>query len=261
MRTLFGGRRTFECGRGIARVGRVPRSVAPSERRCRHAVQEDRQGDRQEDGVQQQRLVREVGILDEDHRKDDRREATRPEPAEEGDRRSPGAGAQHRQTHGNHANERQAEKRIQDDLGGDVVEHGHEHDGAEEDERDCSEQAARLLEQERHLASDLSTEAAEDGASDERGDEPAAAHPHGQAVGERSPRHRYDLNPELIDEAAWDAHPDHGCGREPRNHAAEGIRTRSPRARAPLPRRLRSRPRAPRRSQSRSGGAARRCRR
>ena len=125
-------------------------------------------------------------------------------------------------TDGKHANERQAEKRIQDDLGGDVVEHGHEHDGAEEDERDCPEQAACLLEQECHLASDVATEPAEDGASDERRDEPAAAHPYGQAVGERSPGNRYDLNPVLIHEAAWDAHPDHCCGRETRNHAPEG---------------------------------------
>ena len=165
--------------------------------------------------------LRQVGILDQDHRKDDRRKSTRPEPAEEGERRSPGAGSEHCQAYGNHANERQAEKRVQDDLGGQVVEYRHEHDGAEEDERDCPEQAARLLEEERHVASDLATEPAEDGASDERGDEAAAAHPHGQAVGERSPRDRYDLNPDLIDEAARDAHPDHGCGREPRDHAPE----------------------------------------
>ena len=67
--------------------------------------------------------LREVGVLDEDHREHDRRQSPRPEPAEEGDRRSPGAGSEHRQRHGNHANERQAEKRIQDDLGGEVVEH------------------------------------------------------------------------------------------------------------------------------------------
>ena len=104
---------------------------------------------------------------------------------------------------------------------GEVVEHGHEHDGAEEDERGCAEQAARLLEEERHLASDLATQPAEDRTSDEGRDEPAAAHPHGQPVGERGPRDRDDLKPDLIDEAARDAHPDHGCGCESRNHAPE----------------------------------------
>ncbi len=116
---------------------------------------------------------------------------------------------------------RQAEQRIQDDLGGEVVEHGHEHDGAEEDERDRTEQAARLFEEERHLAADLATQPAEDGTPDEGGDEPAAAHPHGKPVGERGPGDRDDLEPGRIDQAARDAEPDHGGGCEPRDHAAE----------------------------------------
>ena len=108
-----------------------------------------------------------------------------------------------------------------DDLGGEVVENGHEHDGAEEDERRCAEQVARLLEEERYLASDLATEPAEDRAADEGGDEPAAAHPHGQAVGQRGPGDRHDLEPHRIDEAARNSYPEHKRGREPRNHAAE----------------------------------------
>ena len=122
---------------------------------------------------------------------------------------------------GNHPNERQAEQRIEDDCAGEVVEHGHEHDGAEEDERRCTEQAAGLFEEERHLAPDLAAEPAEDGAADEGGDEPAAAHPHGQAVGERGPRDRDDLKPDRVDEAARDAHPDHDAAASPANDAAD----------------------------------------
>ena len=169
-------------------------------------MQENREADREEDRVQQHRLARQVGLLDQDHREHDRRQSPRPEPAQEGDRRSPGAGSEHRQAHGNHANEGQAENRIQDDFGGEVVEHRHEHDGAEEDERDRAEQAARLFEEEAHLAPDLAAQPTEDGASDEGGDEPAAVHPHGQPVGERGPGDRDDLEPDRIDEAARDAH-------------------------------------------------------
>ena len=184
-------------------------------------MQEDGEADREEDRVQQHRLVRQVGILDEDHREHDRRQSARPEPAEERDGRAPRAGSEHRQDDGEHADDGQAEERIHDDLDGEVVERGHEHDGAEEDERDRTEQAARLLEEVAHLAPDLAAQPAEDGPADERGDEPAAVHPDRQPVGERGPGDRDDLNPDRIDEAARDTHPDHGCGREPRDHAAD----------------------------------------
>ena len=180
---------------GVARVGGEPGRVAPGERGRGQAVQEDREADGEEDRVQQHRLVREVGILDEDHREHDRRQSPRPEPAEEGDRRTPGAGSEHRQGHGNHADEGQAEERIQDDLDGEVVERRHEHDGAEEDERDRTEQAACLFEEVAHLAPDLAAQPAEDGAADEGGDESAAVHPYGQPVGERGPGDRDDLEP------------------------------------------------------------------
>ena len=180
---------------------REPGRIAPRERGRGQAVQENREADREKDRVQQHRLVREVGILDQDHRKHDRCQSSRPEPAEERDRRSPGAGSEHRQGHGNHANEGQAEERVQDDLDGEVVERRHEHDGAEEDERDRAEQAARLFEEEAHLAPDLAAQPTEDGAADEGGDEPASVHPHREAVGERGPGDRDDLEPDRVDEA------------------------------------------------------------
>jgi hypothetical protein len=71
------------------------------------------------------------------------------------------------------------------------------------------------------LAPDLATEPAEDRAADEGGDEPAASHPDGQAVGERRPGDRHDLEPDRIDEAARDSYPDHNRGCKPRKHAAE----------------------------------------
>ena len=122
---------------------------------------------------------------------------------------------------GNHAHHRQAEKRIQDDLGGEIVEHRHEHDGAEEDEGDRAEQAARLLEEEGHLAPDLAAHRAEHGTSDEGCDEPAAVHPHRQPVGECGPGDRHDLGPDRIDQAAREAYPDHGGGCESRHHATD----------------------------------------
>ena len=115
----------------------------------------------------------------------------------------------------------QAQERIENDSAGEVVEHRYEHDGAEENERDRTEQAAGLLEEERHLASDLATQPSEDGAADEGGDEPAAAHPHGQSVRERGPCDRDDLQPDRIDEAARDSQPDHDRRREPRKHASD----------------------------------------
>ena len=99
--------------------------------------------------------ARQVGILDQDHREDDRGEPARPEPAYKSDRRTPGAGLEHPKGYRNHADDRQAQKPVQDNLGCEVVEHGHKHDGAEEDDRDGTEQAARLLEEECHLAADL----------------------------------------------------------------------------------------------------------
>ena len=120
-----------------------------------------------------------------------------------------------------HAHEGQAEKRIHDDLDGEVVEDGHEHDGAEEDERDRTEQAARLFEEEADLAPDLLAQAAEDRACDEGGDEPAAVHPHRQPVRERGPGDRDNLKPDRVDQAARVAHPDHGCRCESRDHAPD----------------------------------------
>jgi hypothetical protein len=66
-----------------------------------------------------------------------------------------------------------------------------------------------FLEEERHLASDVATERSEDGAADERGDEPAATHPDSQSVGEGGPCDRNELQPDRIDEVSHDAQPDH----------------------------------------------------
>ena len=46
-------------------------------------------------------------------------------------------------------------------------------------------------------------------------------HPYGQPVGERGPGDRDDLKPDRVDEAARDAHPDHGCRCESRHHAPD----------------------------------------
>ena len=100
VRALLGHRSALERRPRVARVGRVPAGVARCERRCRQAVKKDREADREEDRVQQHRLVHEIGILDEEHREDDRRQSARPEPAEEGDGRSPRAGPEHRQATG-----------------------------------------------------------------------------------------------------------------------------------------------------------------
>ena len=180
-RGLLGSRHALEPGRRVPRVGREPRGIARRERGRAQPVEEDGEADGEEDRGQQHGRVLEVGLLDEDHREHDRRQATGPEPAEEGDRRPPRTGPEHRQRDGKHADDRQAENGIDDDARGEVVEHRHEHDGAEEDEGGRTEQVARLLEEERHVAADLATQAAEDRASDEGGDEPAAAHPDGQA--------------------------------------------------------------------------------
>ena len=109
----------------------------------------------------------------------------------------------------------------ENDVAGEVVEHRHEHDGAEEDERDRAEQAAGLFEEEAHLAPDLAAQPTEDGASDKGGDEPAAVHPHGQPVGERGPGDRDDLKPDRVDEAARDAHPHHERGGQTRHDAPD----------------------------------------
>ena len=97
VRALFGSRRTLEWRGRVARVGREPRCVAPREGGCGQAVQKDRQADREKDGVQQERLMGEAGVLDEDHREHDGRESAGPEPPEESHRRSPSSGSKHRQ--------------------------------------------------------------------------------------------------------------------------------------------------------------------
>ncbi len=86
---LTWSRSTFEIGHRLARVRREPGRVAPREGRRRDTVQEHREGDGEEDGGEQDRLVREVGVCDENDREDDRRQSARAEPAEEGDRGRP----------------------------------------------------------------------------------------------------------------------------------------------------------------------------
>ena len=127
---------------------------------------------------------------------------------------------EHCQGDGNDADERQAQERIENDSAGEVVENRYEHDGAEQNERDRTENATGLLEEERHIAPDLATQPSEDGAADEGGDEPAAAHPHGESVRERGACDRDHLQPDRIDESARDSHPDHDRGRDPREHAS-----------------------------------------
>ena len=121
--------------------------------------------------------------------------------------------------------------------------------------------AAGLLEEERHLASDLATQPSEDGAADEGGDEPAAAHPHGQSVRQRGPCDRDDLQPDRIDEAARDSQPDHDRCCEPRKHASDDsvadLLEHEVHRSAVSDRTLL----APRQSRSRSEAAGRRCRR
>ena len=71
---------------GAARTsGRSGRPAAP-----REPVGEDREADGDVDRERDQALVREPRLLDHDHREDDRGEAARAEPAEEGDRRRRG---------------------------------------------------------------------------------------------------------------------------------------------------------------------------
>ena len=71
----------------VARVPLEPAGVAVGERRRGEAVGEDREPDGHVDREHDQVLVRELRLLDHDHREDDRRQAARPEPAEEADRR------------------------------------------------------------------------------------------------------------------------------------------------------------------------------
>jgi hypothetical protein len=78
-----------------------------------------------------------------------------------------------------------------------------------------------LLEELRRLDLDLAAQSPEDGASDERGDEPAAAHPDGQAVGERGSGERHHLQPERVDEATREQQPDHTYRYESGRHAAD----------------------------------------
>src|SRR4029079_9663231 len=156
-----------------------------------------------------------------DHGEDDRRQPPRSEPAEESDRRWPGARPEHRQGDWNHPDDGQAQERVENHGAREVVERRYEHDSAEENERDRTEKAAGLLEEERHLASDVATQRSEDGAADEGGNEPAAAHPDGQSVGERGPCDRNDLKPDRIDELSRDSQPDHDRRSVPGGHAAD----------------------------------------
>ena len=196
-------RRVSNEGARIARAGPRTRRRSAARAALPSAVQEHGEGDREEDHVQQQRLFARSGSPRRGSRRT--RSSARPRGPNQPRKATVGGLArrsEHRQGDRDHPHHGQAEQGI-DDAPRTVRSSstGHEHDGAEEDERDCAEQAARLLEEERHLAADLPPQPSEDGAADEGGDEPAAAHPHGQPVGERGRRRPARPEPDRIDQA------------------------------------------------------------
>ena len=77
-------------GRCLPRVPLVPAGVAAGERSGGQSVGQHRQSDGEVDGEHDQVLVRQVRLLDDDHREDDRRQPAGTEPAEEADRRAAG---------------------------------------------------------------------------------------------------------------------------------------------------------------------------
>ena len=81
------GRGALHRRRLLARVLLVPAGVAVGERGGGDAVGEDGEADGQVDREHDQVLVRQLGLLDHDHREDDRRQPAGAEPAEEPERR------------------------------------------------------------------------------------------------------------------------------------------------------------------------------
>ncbi len=115
--------------------------------------------------------MRQTALLDHQDREDDRREPSRPEPAEEGHGRPACAGSDHRDRNREHADDRQAQDDVQGDRPRHVSERRPEQHGAEHDERHRAEHLSDLLDEMGDLASAAPPEGAEHEAPDERRDE------------------------------------------------------------------------------------------
>ena len=135
------------------------------------AVGEDREPDGEVDREDDQVLVGKLGLLDHDHREDDRGQTAGSEPAEEAKCRHPGVRAQHPECDGHHPHDRQAENRVEGELPAQLTQRGSEQDRPEEDEGDPVEHASDLLGEPVHVLGVALDHRPEDHACDEGRDE------------------------------------------------------------------------------------------
>ena len=115
------------------------------------------------------------------------------------DRRPPRARSQHRDRNRDHADEREAEDRVERDLPVEVADRRPEEHRAEEDERHGGKDGAGLLYEVGHLAAAVPAHTAESSATDERGDEARSPDRLREAEREERAGERNDLEPGVVD--------------------------------------------------------------
>ena len=184
--------------------------------------------------------MRKMSRVNGDHGKHDRRQSAGAEPPKKRNRVPPRAAAEHRQRHGQHADQGEAEDRVQRHLPAQVLERGPEQDRSKHQKGDPAEQSADLFAQSRGGLGLGTGEAPEQRSGNECGYEAGAAERGRDGVCQRRRGHRHDLQPRPRDQVPFrcegeqqrryrsDADPGEYSVPDLLHHDRDGVMGRSP---------------------------------